>query len=182
MPRCGCIPCVDERHPQPNQPSHVRDDAPRMASGIRAGLCRRHRIRRWPSGAVRQAFASLLATECRDLEVSRTSLSGFTSPRLRGEVRERLRRASIFRGQCCRARQAYPIWGNLRRYGSAIAYKMRGRRDSCLSLPLWLQHPNDGSALPLPLGEGWGEGFGPIDRPLPLTRRYAPTSPSGRGR
>jgi hypothetical protein len=24
---------------------------------------------------------------------------------------------------------------------------------------------NDGSALPLPWGEGWGEGFRPVDRP-----------------
>ena len=38
-----------------------------------------------------------------------------------------------------------------------------------------------GSALPLPWGEGWGEGVRSIVRAHPLTRRCAPTSPYGRG-
>jgi hypothetical protein len=36
-------------------------------------------------------------------------------------------------------------------------------------------------APPLPWGEGWGEGVRSVDRVQPLTRRYAPTSPHGRG-
>jgi proton-translocating NAD(P)+ transhydrogenase subunit alpha len=36
-------------------------------------------------------------------------------------------------------------------------------------------------ALPLPWGEGWSEGLRPIDRQHPLTRRFAPPSPLGRG-
>ena len=35
--------------------------------------------------------------------------------------------------------------------------------------------------LPLPLGEGRGEGLQTIDKPYPLTRRCAPPSPHGRG-
>jgi hypothetical protein len=35
--------------------------------------------------------------------------------------------------------------------------------------------------LPLPGGEGRGEGVQPIDSPYALTRRFAPTSPHGRG-
>ena len=40
---------------------------------------------------------------------------------------------------------------------------------------------NTGGVLPLPWGEGWGEGVRSIDRPDPLTRRCAPTAPHGRG-
>src|SRR5579863_32148 len=39
----------------------------------------------------------------------------------------------------------------------------------------------DDDQLPLPEGEGWGEGLRSIVRPKPLTRRCAPTSPPGRG-
>ncbi len=38
--------------------------------------------------------------------------------------------------------------------------------------------------LPLPLGEGWGEGRQPLNDTeslTPLTRSFAPTSPYGRG-
>src|SRR6267142_7009492 len=46
-----------------------------------------------------------------------------------------------------------------------------------------LQYLGYEGALPLPLGEGWGEGLRSIVRLLPLTRiaRRDPTSPYGRG-
>ena len=50
---------------------------------------------------------------------------------------------------------------------------------SALSAPQSLAKQH--GALPLPGGEGWGEGVRTIDKHYPLTRRCAPPSPLGRG-
>jgi NAD(P) transhydrogenase subunit alpha len=44
-----------------------------------------------------------------------------------------------------------------------------------------MMKPAFAAFLPLPQGEGWGEGVRTLDRPEPLTRRSAPPSPRGRG-